>query len=118
VRVALVLAVAALLSGCAGSGASRASPELSALTPASAKRLLAQRLDRQQLDYNWVACVAVGRTYEHVAITRCNVDFGIDPHVEGYCVLLRDGKLVTNHEDASIPCAHDDAGWDHTTITS
>jgi hypothetical protein len=118
VRVVLALAAAALLSGCGGSPSSQRSPQLRALTPAAAKRLLTRRLDRKQLDYKWVACVAVGRTYRHVAITRCNVDFGIDPHVEGYCVLLKDGRLVTNHEDASIPCKHDDAGWDRTTITS
>jgi hypothetical protein len=118
VRVALALAAAALLSGCGGSSGSQPAPQLRALTPAAAKRLLTQQLDRKQLDYKWVACVAVGRTYRRVAITRCNVDFGIDPHVEGYCVLLKDGRLVTNHEDASIPCKHDDAGWDRTTITS
>ena len=64
------------------------------------------------------ACVRVGRSYEHVPITRCNVDYGIDPHVEGYCVLLKDGRLATNHEDPAIPCKHDDAGWDRTTVTS
>lgn len=116
--LALGVAAAALLTGCGGSSSTRTSSQLRALTPEAAKRLMTQRLDRKQLDYTWVACVAVGRTYKHVAITRCNVDFGIDPHVEGYCVLLKDGKLVTNHEDASIPCKHDDAGWDHTTITS
>jgi hypothetical protein len=115
VRAALaVLGVAALLAGCGGSSGAK----LAAAPPALAKQLLKKRLDAMQLDYKWVACVAVGRTYEHVPITRCNVDFGIDPHVEGYCVLLKDGKLATNHEDSAIPCKHDDAGWDHTTITS
>jgi len=114
--VAVALVVAALLAGCGGGSAS--SPALSAATPLVAKRLMKQRLDAKHLDYRWVACVRVGRTYEQVPITRCNVDFGIDPHVEGYCVLLKDGRLATNHEDPAIPCKHDDAGWDRTTITS
>jgi len=76
------------------------------------------RLAAKQLDYRWVACVRVGRTYKGVSITRCNVNFGIDPHIEAYCLLLKNGKLVTNHDDGAIPCKHDDAGWDKTTITS
>ena len=114
-RIVLVaLGASVLLAGCGSSSGER----LSAAPVATAKRLMEKRLDAKQLDYKWVACVAVGRTYKHVPITRCNVDFGIDPHVEGYCVLLKDGKLATNHEDPSIPCKHDDAGWDRTTITS
>jgi hypothetical protein len=116
VRIVLAAASATvlLLVGCGSSSG----VTLSAASPATAKRLMEKRLDAKQLDYKWVACVAVGRTYKHVPITRCNVDFGIDPHVEGYCVLLKNDKLATNHEDPSIPCKHDDAGWDRTTITS
>ena len=66
----------------------------------------------------WPIHNSSGRSYRHVAITRCNVGFGIDPHVEAYCVLLKAGTLETNHEDPSIPCKHDDAGWDQTTITT
>ena len=119
-KLALPVAVAVVTAGTAAGcgGSSQALPTLRAATPAVAQRLMVRRLDAQQLDYKWVACVAVGRTYKHVPITRCNVDFGIDPHVEGYCVLLKDGKLVTNHEDSSIPCRHDDAGWDRTAITT
>lgn len=115
-KVVPTLFAVALLAGCGG--ASQASPTLSSATPPVAKRLMERRLDAMHLDYKWVACVAVGRSYEQVPITRCNVDFGIDPHVEAYCVLLKNGRLATNHEDASIPCKHDDAGWDRTTITS
>ena len=113
----LVVAVALLVAGCGGSSHS-AAPELKAAPPSLAKRLLTRQLDAKQLNYQWVACVRVGRSYKHVAITRCNVDFGIDPHVEGYCVLLKDGRLATNHQDPAIPCKHDDAGWDKTTLTS
>jgi hypothetical protein len=107
------IALAGVAAGCGGNAST-----LREATPPLARKLLAQRLDAKHLDYKWVACVSVGRTYRHVAITRCNVDFGIDPHVEGYCAVLVDGKLTTNHEDASIPCRHDDAGWDSTTITT
>jgi hypothetical protein len=112
----LIVAVAVLAAGCGGS--SSATPKLESAPPALAKRLLTQQLHAKQLNYTWVACVRVGRSYKHVPITRCNVDFGIDPHVEAYCVLLKDGRLATNHEDPAIPCKHDDAGWDRTTITS
>jgi hypothetical protein len=114
VRLAvLALTAAALLAGCGGS-----SIHLSEASPSAGKRLLQQRLDAKRLDYRWVACVRVGHTYKGVPITRCNVNFGIDPHIEAYCLLLKNGKLVTNHDDGAIPCKHDDAGWDRTTITS
>jgi hypothetical protein len=118
VRAALlILALSVLVAaGCGGSHSAR--PKLESARPALAKRLLTEQLHAKQLDYTWVACVRVGRSYEHVPITRCNVDFGIDPHVEGYCVLLKNGRLATNHQDPAIPCKHDDAGWDRTTITS
>ena len=77
-----------------------------------------QRLHAKQLNYTWLACISLRRSYHHVGITRCNVGFGIDPHVEAYCVLLKNGRLDTNHEDPSIPCKHDDAGWDQTTIAT
>lgn len=112
-RIAIGAAALLLLAGCGGG-----TPKLGEAPPAVAKRLLTERLNAKQLDYRWVACVRVGRTYRHVPITRCNVDFGIDPHVEAYCLLLRGGRLVTNHDDPAIPCRHDDAGWDRTTIVT
>ena len=114
-RIAIaVAALVVLLAGCGGGS----SAKLVEAPPPLAKKLMTKRLAAAHLDYKWVACVSVGRTYHHVPITRCNVDFGIDPHVEGYCLLLKGGKLVTNHEDSAIPCLHDDAGWDRTTITN
>ena len=115
-RIAVLLAAAALLAGCGGEAVS--SPALESAPPTLAKRLLTKQLRAKQLDYTWIACVPVGRTYEHVAITRCNVGYGIDPHVEAYCVLLKGGRLTTNHQDPAIPCRHDGAGWDGTTLTS
>lgn len=113
---ACFLSVPGLLPGCAG--LSQQSVHVSAAPPELARKLMSQRLHAESLDYTWLACVALRRTYRHVGITRCNVGFGIDPHVEAYCVVLRDGRLATNHEDLSIPCRHDDAGWDKTTITT
>lgn len=117
-RLVAALAAATLLAGCGGSGAAKPSAQLEQAPPAVAKGLMTKRLVAKQLDYTWLACVTVGRTYRNIPVTRCNVGFGIDPHVEAYCVVLRDGKLVTNHDDHAIPCGHDDAGWDGTTITS
>jgi hypothetical protein len=110
-RALLATGVLLLAAGCGGG-----STGLAAAPPARAKALMTTRLNDKHLDYRWVACVSVGRTYRHVAITRCNVNFGIDPHIEAYCLLLRHGTLVTNHEDPAIPCRHDDAGWDRTTV--
>jgi hypothetical protein len=114
--VLLAVALALLVAGCGGSHS--ATPKLESASPALAKRLLTKQLKAERLNYTWVACVRVGRSYEHVPITRCNVDFGIDPHVEGYCVLLKNGRFTTNHQDPAIPCKHDDAGWDKTTVIS
>jgi hypothetical protein len=109
----VLLLVSVSLAGCGGGG-----PRVAAVSPAVAKQLMVQRLQAKHLDYTWLACVALPRTYEHVPITRCNVGFGIDPHVEAYCVVMRDGKMITNHEEAAIPCRHDDVGIDKSTITS
>jgi hypothetical protein len=111
----LVAAVAMLAAGCGGSGS--ASPRLEAAPPPLAKRLLTQQLQAKQLNYTWVACVKVGRSYKHVPITRCNVDFGIDPHVEGYCSVLRGGRLLTSEQDSAIPCGHDNAGFSDPVVT-
>lgn len=118
-RLALAAGVVVLLAGCGGGVSTASSPaRLTEAQPPVAKRLMKQRLEAKHLDYTWLACVKVGRTYRDVPITRCNVGFGIDPHVEAYCVVLESGVLVTNHERPAIPCRHDDAGWDGTTITS
>jgi hypothetical protein len=113
VKALAFVAVVLLAAGCGGG-----SSELTAASPPVAKQLMTARLEAQHLDYRRVACVRVERRYTNVPITRCNVNFGIDPHVEAYCVVLKKGKLVTNHEQPAIPCGHDDAGWDRTTIVS
>jgi hypothetical protein len=95
-------------AGCGGSTATKtaAKPQLQTI-----KRALVARLKQEQLNFRWVACVRNGRTYEQLPIVRCNVDFGMDPHVEAYCAVLDHGRLVTNHENSAIPCNHDNAGF-------
>jgi hypothetical protein len=112
VKVAALAALASVLlvAGCGGSSYTAASPSV-------VKRLLVERLDAKHLTFHWVACLRTGRTYRGAAIVRCNVNFG-DPHIEAYCSLLRNGRLVTNHEDSAIPCRHDDAGPEATIIHS
>ncbi len=112
--VAGALAVAVAFLAACGSGSTDRVAEAS---PPVAKRMLTARLRAQHLSFHWVACVRTGRDYHGVPIVRCNVNFG-DPHIEGYCSILRDGRLVTDHEDRSIPCRHDDAGPPPTIVHS
>ncbi len=71
-----------------------------------AKELMAAYLDGKHLDYRWVACLRTGRRFEEASIVRCNVNFG-DPHIEAYCIVLRDGQLYSDHQDPAIPCQRD-----------
>jgi hypothetical protein len=77
----------------------------------SVKQAFVAYLQRKELTYRWVACIRNGRRYRGQEIVRCNVNFGMDPHVEAYCTVFDDGRLVTNHENRAIPCRHDDAGF-------
>jgi hypothetical protein len=79
-------------------------------TQVEAKQKLAARLHRRLLRPHWIACVPSGRSYHAAAVVRCNVNFG-DPHIQAYCSVLRGSRLVTQYDDARIPCGHDDAGW-------
>jgi hypothetical protein len=115
--VKLVVLLAAFALACAGCGASSASNGLAEATPPVAKRLLTARLHAKSLTFRWVACIRTGRRFQGVRIVRCNVDFG-DPHIEAYCSVLRNGRLVTDHDDPAIPCKHDDAGPSATIVHS
>jgi hypothetical protein len=77
----------------------------------SVKQAFVAYLERKELTYRWVACIRNGRRYRGRAIVRCNVNFGMDPHVEAYCAVYAYGQLTTNHENRAIPCGHDDAGF-------
>ena len=48
---------------------------------------------------------------------RCNVNFG-DPHIEAYCIVLRHGKLYSDHQDSAIPCQRDNRAPPATIVTS
>jgi hypothetical protein len=109
-------AVALLAAGCGGVG--NDSSTLTAASPTVAKRLLIKQLEAKQLDYTWIACIRNGRSFRSVPITRCNVGFGIDPHVEAYCIVLKGGELVSNFSDPAIPCGHDNAGVAGNTIVT
>jgi hypothetical protein len=110
VRGALtIVCVTALIT--AGCGTTKpAAARVTSATPAQARQLLVERLRAKQLDFRWVVCIRNGRTFEGAELVRCNVNFG-DPHIVPYCSVLEDGRLVTDHDNAVIPCGHDDAGW-------
>jgi hypothetical protein len=91
------------------SSSSEAKPVVSS-DEAVIRRQLIERLHHLSLKPRWVACIPSGMRFERAAVIRCNVNFG-DPHIEAFCSVLRDGRLVTNGEDAAIPCGHDNAGW-------
>ena len=74
-------------------------------------------LDGKHLTYHWVACLRSGRTFHGAAIVRCNVNFG-DPHIEAYCIVLKDGTLYTDHQDPAIPCERDNRAPPATIVTS
>jgi hypothetical protein len=101
-----------VLAGC-GSSASR----IEATTPTEANKLMVGYLHSKHLSYQWVACLRSGRSFKGAAIVRCNVNFG-DPHIEAYCIVLRNGALYTDHQNADIPCQRDNRGPPATTVTS
>jgi hypothetical protein len=75
----------------------------------AAERTLSLELRSEQLSIRWVACIKNGRAYRGHPVIRCNVNFG-DPHVVAYCSVIVAGRLVTSHQDPSIPCGPDLAG--------
>ncbi len=111
VRVAALVPV--LLAGC---GSSSSSP-YRATTPQEARKQMVEYLQAKQLAYHWVACLRTGRSFKGVSIVRCNVNFG-DPHIEAYCIVLRYGKLFSDHQDPAIPCRRDDRAPPATIISS
>jgi hypothetical protein len=75
----------------------------------AADRTLSLELRSQNLSVQYVACVRNGRAYQGHPVIRCNVNFG-DPHVVAYCSVILAGRLVTSHQDPSIPCQSDLVG--------
>jgi len=78
------------------------------LVPAVRSMLVAQ-LHAERLSFRDVVCVRNGRMYRGHPVVRCNVNFG-DPHIEAYCGVLMQGRLITNHRNPSISCRPDEAG--------
>ncbi len=72
----------------------------------AADRTLSLELRSEHLSVQDVACVRNGRSYHGHPVIRCNVNFG-DPHVVAYCTVIMAGRLVTSHQDPSIPCQPD-----------
>jgi hypothetical protein len=107
-------ALAALLLAACGSS----SPSTyEATTPANAKQMMVEYLNGKHLTYHWVACLRSGRSFQGAGIVRCNVNFG-DPHIEAYCIVLRHGKLYSDHTDPAIPCQRDNRAPPATIVTS
>ena len=75
----------------------------------AADRTLSLELRSQDLSVQDVACVRNGRAYDGQPVIRCNVNFG-DPHVVAYCSVILADRLVTSHQDPSIPCQPDLVG--------
>lgn len=75
----------------------------------AAARTLSLELRSENLSVQDVACVRNGRAYQGHPVIRCNVNFG-DPHVVAYCSVIVAGRLVTSHQDPSIPCEPDLVG--------
>jgi hypothetical protein len=75
----------------------------------AADRTLSLELRAENLSVQYVACVRNGRAYHGHPVIRCNVNFG-DPHVVAYCSVILADRLVTSHQDPSIPCQPDLVG--------
>ena len=114
-RYLALAGVAFVLAGCGSSTSGSSSYE--AATVPQAKRLMIDYLQSKDLAYHWVACLRSGRSFEGAAIVRCNVNFG-DPHIEAYCIVLREGKFYSNHQDPKVQCQRDNRGPPATTVTS
>lgn len=117
----LVVALLAVLSSGGGSSspsaAAAASGPVSTASLATFRQAIISRMHAQQLNYTGVACVHSGGRFQGVPVVRCNVDFGIDPHVMAYCSVFRGGQLLTSEQDPAIPCGHDNAGYSGKLIT-
>jgi hypothetical protein len=109
--------LAYLAASGAGSDASASTEAVTTAGPATFRAALISRLRAQRLNFHWVVCVRTPHRFQGVRVVRCNVDFGIDPHVEAYCSVLRGGRLLTSEQDAAIPCGRDNAGFSDPVVT-
>ena len=100
----LLLAFAAGVIGCSRSQPQTTPPAQS--TKAGVEAALLARLEAKNLSMKWVVCADEGAKSEGRTIFRCNVNFG-DPHIEGYCAMVEDGKLVTHVERPELSCGRE-----------
>ena len=117
--VLAVVAVVVLAAGCGGGSSSPSSPQVSmsgGIVPA-VRSALVERLHEKGLGYRWIACLRNDRSFRGHQIVRCNVNFG-DPHIEAYCIVLRDGKLYSDHNDARVLYQRDNRAPPATITTS
>ncbi len=109
VRILLAAACVALLLALAlrivvAQGSHSASRHVtSAANPHQLQLALGQQLHRQFLSYRWIICSPTRHRYQGNQLAACNVSFG-DPHIEPYCSVLIDGKLVTDHQNRALWC--------------
>ena len=106
-RRALALAAAlALVARAAAAGASAPAPasRRARRRQPGREQALAARLDREG-PLVPLTCAAWTRASgaDGEPVFRCNVNFG-EPHIEGYCVVVRDGRAVTQVEDRALRC--------------
>ena len=116
----VILAVSAGVAACtlshsraAGARAGVSGPTLER----AVRSALGAELRVERLSFQGIACVRNGRTFHDHPVVRCNVNFG-DPHIEAYCAVVTAGRLLTNHQDASIPCGPDRVGWQVQVFSS
>ena len=103
-RRVLALAVAlAIAAGCGGGTSPSAPAGGASATAAGAEQALAARLAGRYLSFRWVRCSDGGVRRDGAPVFRCNVNFGA-PHIEAYCVMVRDGRAVTQVEDRALRC--------------
>jgi hypothetical protein len=117
--IAAAVLAAVVLSTSGGGSAVETAPlgPISTESTKAFKAAIVARMRAEHLNYKWVSCIPSGRRFEGVRVVRCNVDFGIDPHVEAYCSVLSGRRLLTSADDPAIPCAADNAGRTPKLIT-
>jgi hypothetical protein len=113
----VTLAGLVLLFAASGSTSARSSVGFRTPTLREAHAATVRTLRAERLWYRWVACVKTDHRFRGATIVRCNVNFGIDPHIVAYCTVLRGLVAVTQFENSSIPCGPDLSG-PQFTITS
>ncbi len=114
-RVAAAAGLCLLVAAPAWAGAATGfrTPTLQEAHAATVKALRAKHLT-----YQWVACIRTDHRYRGVNVVRCNVNFGIDPHVVAYCTVFESGAAVTQFENPAIPCGPDLSGPQFTVTSS